>query len=90
MVLSEVGLIFGLIGIVILSVAIGLEIYVSKKEEEVKRGLESAYGASIAGWILFVIGIFLAWYFSGSTLTKYGVKGGKFVGKHPGLLLMAA
>ncbi len=90
MVLSEVGLIFGFIGIVILAVAIGLEIYVSRKEEEVKRGLESAYGASIAGGILFIIGIFLAWYFTGSTITKYYGKGGKFLEDHPGLVMMAA
>ena len=92
----SVGVVMGLFGIGILIAAFSLQIYIRSKtsDKNSKRALEYAAGFISVSTIFFLGGIILAAYFSGkeiaATGAKYTGEGGKFVEKHPALLMLAA
>lgn len=91
-----VGIVVGFLGVGILLIPFIIQIYIGTKQEnkDHKRALEAASGIMSIAIIFYVGGLILAGYFSGKSLAASGGKdageGGKFVEKHPALLMMAA
>ena len=88
----SVGIVIGFLGVAILLVPFIIQIYISTKQTDKnhKRSLEGASVIIAIAVIFYVGGIILAAYFSGKEIASTGGEGGKFVEKHPGLLLLAA
>ena len=91
-----VGVVIDLFGVAIMIAAFSLQIYTRSKldNKDSKRALEYAAGFIAVATIFFIGGIILAAYFSGKEIaaagSKYTGEGGKFVEKHPALLMLAA